>query len=342
MWKRFLDTIKPVHAPTLNLIHIELPHAPFVFLPSCRQSATGLTANGLQGDGDTWKHNWLAIQQFQRHLLQLQCTDRLLGMLIDRMRKAGTYDKSLVVVTADEGDSFKPGGHRRALTSENIADIAFVPLLIKRPHQRQGAIVDHRAQGVDVLPTIADVLGIRIPWRVEGTSLFRPVRNDSVRVMYAHGEAHTHVSVLLPKREATLRRQTGLFGHGPDLYHVGPHRELLGKAIGQVRVVDSAGARGTISNASLIRELPRDPFVVPTPVVGRIRARGVGPNEPVAAVVNGRIEAVGETYLQDGAVDYSLLPPERLFHTGRNHVQVYLIVRAGGGIALRPLVGAGA
>jgi sulfatase-like protein len=342
MWKRFLDTIEPPHGrPTLNLIHIELPHAPFVLLPSCRQSATGLTANGLESDGDTWKHDWLATQQFQRHLLQLQCTDRLLGDLIDRMRRAGTYDKSLIVLTADEGDSFWPGGHRRALTTANIADIAFVPLFVKRPGQRTRDVDDHPVQGVDVLPTIADVLGIRIPWHVDGTSTFHHVDPKRLTVMYAHGEAHPRLQALLPKRQATLRRQVQLFGTGASLYRIGPHQELLGKDVSTLPTLASDGARGTIANQGLLRDLPSDPFVVPTPLVGAVHANGVDENQPVAVAVNGRVAAVGRTYREGSEIDYSLMAPERAFHTGRNHVQVFLVVGSGDSVQLRPVVGAG-
>jgi hypothetical protein len=340
-FRRFVNSIEPSRGRTLDLIHIELPHAPFLLLPSCRQDES-LTPNGLEPDGDTWKRSWLAIQQFQRHLLQLQCTDRLLGSLIDRMRRIGIYDKSLLVVTADEGDSFRPGDHRRAVTSTNLADIAFVPLLVKRPGQQQGAIVDRRVQGVDVLPTIADVLGIRIPWHVDGTSAFRPVPSGRMTVMYAHGVAHPLLRELLRKRNATLRRQARLFGPGPDFYRVGPHPELVGKQLAALRIVDDRRARGSIANelAGLLRSLTRDPDIVPTPIVGTIHADGVGPGRAVAVAVNGRIAAVGVTYQDRDDVGYSLLAPEYSFHPGRNHVQVFLIESDAAGIALRPVVGA--
>src|SRR5206468_337222 len=148
--------------------------------------------------------------------------------------------------TADEGDSFWPGGHRRALTTSNIADIAFVPLFVKRPGQRTGAVDDHPVQGVDVLPTIADVLGIRIPWHVDGISVFHHVDAKRLTVMYAHGEAHPRLQALLPKRQATLRRQVQLFGTTPSLYRIGPHQELLGKQVSALPTVDAGGAHGTI------------------------------------------------------------------------------------------------
>ena len=62
-----------------------------------------------------WTDNQSAVNQYwQRHLLQLGFTDRLLGRLVTRLRRAGLYDRSLLVVTADHGASFRPGDNRRS------------------------------------------------------------------------------------------------------------------------------------------------------------------------------------------------------------------------------------
>jgi hypothetical protein len=343
MFRQFLDTIEPARRPQLYLIHIELPHGPFVFLPSCRQYETRfLEASGLGGGGDVWTRDWLVTQQFQRHLMQLQCTDRLLGLLLNRLRHVGIYDRSLVVVTADEGESFRPGDHRRAVTPSNRADIAFVPLFVKRPFQRRGAIVDAHAQATDILPTIADVLGLRIGWRTDGRSLFRPGHAARVHLTTAHGLIQPPLADLLREREQTLRRQTSLFGAG--LYAVGPYPELLGKQPASLRVVDSANARGSISHALVdqLRALSRKPRVVPTPIAGTITAPGLGAGRPVAVAVNGRLVAEAETYADGGTVRFSIFAPEQSFHSGRNTVQVFLLERDGSGIVLRPVAGASA
>ena len=87
------------------------------------------------------------------------------------MRRLGIYDRALVVVAADHGISFRPGGQLRLATSENIGEVAGVPLIVKTPHQRQGRIDRRHAQTIDVLPTIADALDLRPPWPLQGRSL---------------------------------------------------------------------------------------------------------------------------------------------------------------------------
>jgi arylsulfatase A-like enzyme len=47
---------------------------------------------------------------------------------------------------------------------------------------------DRSAQTIDVVPTIADELGIAIPWRVDGKSLLRPDRPYPSRIAVASHE----------------------------------------------------------------------------------------------------------------------------------------------------------
>jgi arylsulfatase A-like enzyme len=112
----------------------------------------------------------------------------VLGQIIRRLRAAGLWNRSLFVVTADHGVSFLPGEHERTVNLTNIGDIAPVPLFVKTPGERTGHVDDRSAQTIDVVPTIADVLGIPVPWRVDGTSLLRPGRPYPSRIAVASHE----------------------------------------------------------------------------------------------------------------------------------------------------------
>ena len=74
-------------------------------------------------------------------------------------------------MTADHGLAFKPGLSRRTINRRTFGEIAGVPLFIKAPGQRAGRIVDAPARTIDILPTVADQLGVAMPWEVEGRSL---------------------------------------------------------------------------------------------------------------------------------------------------------------------------
>ena len=91
--------------------------------------------------------------------------------LLKKLRDTGLYDRALIAVTADHGASFKAGTSFRAVGKDNYHDILSIPLIIKLPHQSKAKIDDRAAQTIDILPTIAAILGINLPFPVDGQSL---------------------------------------------------------------------------------------------------------------------------------------------------------------------------
>ena len=162
--------------PTLSFLHVLLPHHPWEYLPNGKIYASdlgfqpGLENEGWVGDPE------LAIQAHQRHLLQVGYTDLALGRILDRLEETGLYDESLVIVAADHGVSFRPHGERRRIEEGNMEEIAFVPLFVKPPGQTQGRIDDRHARTIDIVPTIADILGVEVPGRPTAARCSRPAR----------------------------------------------------------------------------------------------------------------------------------------------------------------------
>jgi hypothetical protein len=152
-------------APTFSFLHLMLPHGPWQYTDDgtlyARPDATpGATIF-------TWTDVGYEVGR-QRHLLQVQATDALLGQLIDELRAADVYDDALIVVTADHGVSFAPGAPTREVVAGNEEQILWTPLLVKAPGQTRGEVDDSNVLSIDILPTVAGVLGIEIPWEVDG------------------------------------------------------------------------------------------------------------------------------------------------------------------------------
>ncbi len=97
-------------------------------------------------------------------------TMETLGAFFDFLEEEGLYDPSLIVVTADHGEElFDHGGfiHGYSLHREVVS----VPLLIKMPGSRSGAVVETRVSLMDLFPTIMEVSGVKIDHEVDGRSL---------------------------------------------------------------------------------------------------------------------------------------------------------------------------
>jgi Sulfatase len=152
--------------PGLYVYHLLLPHPGWNYLPD----GTGYAASGRPPGMiyDIWGE-WGETVARQRHVLQAQASDRLLGQLVAEMRRDGAYDDALVAVTADHGYAFEQDAPWRALAKDNVDQILWTPLIIKSPGQQRGVIDDRNVDATDIVPTIADAIGIdRMPWKTHG------------------------------------------------------------------------------------------------------------------------------------------------------------------------------
>jgi Sulfatase len=340
-FNRFVASFRrPVKGrPTLYFAHILLPHAPWLYFPDGRARAVTKT-NAPGRNGERWFNGQLATQAWQRHLLQVGYTDKLLGKLVARLHRVGLWDKALVIVMPDHGISFRGGDLRRRPTKSNLAELAFIPLFVKYPGQTQGRVVDSRhASTLDILPTIGDTLGVRIPWHVDGTSLLKGGAGSGI--VDVHGVRESYRAALA-QRQAALERQLSLFGSGDwgtRFDGTGPYRGLVGDSVSALTVEPSppGSARVDKLGSRLLRHLPRASALVPSPVVGTLS--GVQAGQPLALALNGRIAAVSVAYRNPGGgpVRFSLLAREDAFRPGRNTVRVFVPSGAPSSPVLREL-----
>ncbi|MEX2612087.1 MAG: sulfatase-like hydrolase/transferase [Gaiellaceae bacterium] len=277
---------------------------------------------------DTWQDPWLVQQGYQRHLLQVAYGDLLLGRLLDRLKATGSYDQSLVAVVADHGASFVAGGNRRTVTRENIADIARVPLLIKYPGQRVGRRDARAARTIDILPPIAGVLGVRIPWAVDGRSLLEPAADLTPVVVSRQDGAPLRASRREVERgmASTLRRKSSLFGEGEDsLYELGSNKKLLGLPVAQMWTKASSTARVHFDGQEQLADVRMSSLFVPTRITGYIEGTEIRPDVELAVAVNGRIAVLTRCFRLDGQQRFSALAPESFFRDGLNRVELLAI-----------------
>jgi hypothetical protein len=249
---------------------------------------------------------------------------------------------------------FRMGGEdRRAVTRANLPSIAAVPLFVKRPRQRRGRISRAYVRTVDVLPTIADVLNVRVPWRTSGRSAFRAPRRRTVTVATrTRGQPALTMSTgaFQARWGAAIRRQHGLFGFGARGLYGGRHARLISRPLrrtrsrfrlGRARVIRRRGVRAVVSRPHELRVRRRRRFR-PALIVGRIVGGARGARRDLAVVMNGYVAGVGRSFHLRGnrGERFAILVPEFFIKPGRNRVRVLSIARRGRRLRLRLLGGA--
>ena len=311
---------------TLVYEHLLLPHRPWQFFPS-GVVYDGVDVGGLAGRNVWTDEAWLVAQAYQRHLLQVGFTDRVLGRLLARLDEERVFDDALIVVAGDHGASFRPGGSHRWPDDDNVADIANVPLFVKYPNQRSGGTDARHASLIDVVPTIADVLGMRLAHGVEGTSLRGPLPSRSHVEVIGRGGRVVRASwaEILASRDAVIRSKESLFGKGGDsLFRLGEDRDLLGARVSAARV-ESGSVRIRVESPEPFRHLDEQYDITPARVIGVVVEGDVQPGRELAIAVNGRVRALTRCRLEDGKQVFEALVPEGSVTGARNRVDVFLV-----------------
>jgi hypothetical protein len=320
----FVQSMQPQGArPPLYVGHFEVPHVPWRLLPSGHQyPVAGPSLPGLTDQ--TWTRNrYLVDQALERHMLQVGYADRLLGRAMRRLQEVGLWDRALVVVTADHGVGLRPGGSRRPVTTADFPGIAGVPLFVKLPGQRSATVDDGPARTIDILPTIASVVGMPGP-AGDGVALTgpRPASAPSVRSgrrarLVGVGSLDAFVRV----RDAELARQRSILPRGlASVFDSGS--ALLGRRVGALRG-RSRIVRAHIDGANAFARVAPRSGVLPVYVTGELT--GARSGQPLAVAVNGRIRAVGRSYANRGRQRFSMLIPPSTLRTGRNRVSVVAV-----------------
>lgn len=331
----FLRGIDRGEDPTLHFLHLLVPHTPYDHLPDGHRYEADPALRQISGreDGEPGGDRRSgagppALWDRQRLQLQVAQVDDLIGDVLGRLRRQGLYDEALVVMTSDHGLAFEPGGPVRGLGIEPIGaaaqpELLWVPLFVKAPGQDEGTVSDEPAQTIDVLPTIADRLGIDLPWTVDGRVLDGTVPADRER-RFVHVQGSSFATYQLDPPVALAAdlddvRARGvdsvLPGRGPDRWwHIGPEPGRVGHpALGRALPVP-------IDGFDAFLDVDLDQPVVPAVVSGRVEDG----TRRVAVAVNGTTAAVVDTFTDAGGAGrfVAMVSPEWLVD-GVNEVTIH-------------------
>lgn len=161
----FVDVLAADDNPGFVLWHSMVPHTPYVrdyvggfWTPN----SLGLSTDGL---GTT------AVIELQRQVYVAAALDfdGQLGWMMNELQRAGVFDETLIIVTADHGRTFplnstwRVGDNR----SERWGDVAHVPLFVKWPGQKIPTVETGVRSLAQISRTIVDAAGAELSIRDE-------------------------------------------------------------------------------------------------------------------------------------------------------------------------------
>lgn len=111
---------------------------------------------------------------------EVSWVDSQLGRFVEALERRGLLDRTLVILTSDHGEAMAEHRWEYWNHGRTVHDaVVRVPLLFRLPGaERRGTVVDALVSGVDVMPTLLELLGLEVPDAVEGTSFAARLRGE--------------------------------------------------------------------------------------------------------------------------------------------------------------------
>jgi hypothetical protein len=181
-------------------------------------------------------------------------------------------------------------------------------------------------RSIDVLPTIADHLGIDIPWETEGRSAVdgAPSPGTPVRLSASGGEVLSMPFTAFKRaRDRAVRRKLAQFGSGglEDLYRIGAPGRLFGLTPERLGARIAGEPRVKLDRRAALTSVDPDSPEVPAFVTGSLPEGGEA-SERLGVLVNGRLLAVTRPYAVRGGWRFGAMVPPGGYRLGRNAVEI--------------------
>lgn len=315
--------------PSINLIHVLVPHHPYELTPWGVRSTDTWLPNEMPAAGAP-RHERAYAELRALQAMQLGAIDQLVGEVIAHLQAVGAWDTGAFVLTSDHGIDITPPRVTRRLDGTNEDSVLRIPLFIKAPGQTAGEVDDAPATTLDVLPSLIDLLDIETNWEMDGHSLY-------------DGSAPGYDRALTTGLDDALDLVARQHEELPDgdgwhsLVGLGDQGDLVGTRVDEHTVGDRSPLTWSYADADALADPEAAGGRAPVLLSGRVEgADDVPPDLLVAldGVISGTLGGYEES--DDGWSFTGLLGPE--IEGGADEVVAYEVEREGGAVTLHPLV----
>ena len=118
-------------------------------------------------EGKTWEDFAPTVARYFGMISQ---TDAAIGQVIDALKATGEYDNTLIILTADHGDTC---GSHGMMDKHYILydDVVHVPMIVRHPTLGTGVVEKFNCNTLDIAPTVEKITGLEAESKRHG----RPV-----------------------------------------------------------------------------------------------------------------------------------------------------------------------
>lgn len=128
---------------------------------------------------------------------QYSYIDAAVGRLLDRLEQAGLTGNTIVIYTADHGDSLGSHGGMVDKAGDMMEELMHIPMVIRWPGVTRGTKSEALVSNLDLAPTVLEMAGIVPPEYMDGESMVSLLkgaatgwREDFMAQHYGHFNIH--------------------------------------------------------------------------------------------------------------------------------------------------------
>lgn len=170
--------------PFFGWVHFISPHTPYDFREISAHLAPAMSEGRFaERVGGSFEIETPEELKRVRDLYdgEIFFADHLFGQLVSHLRETGVLDNTMIIVTADHGEEFME--HGQVQHNALYEPLVRVPLLIRHPGHPVGVRVEEPVMTMDLLPTIASVIGANAPGDLDGVDLRASLDPDRHRIV---------------------------------------------------------------------------------------------------------------------------------------------------------------
>jgi arylsulfatase A-like enzyme len=178
--QRYMEDNTKADKPFLLFVSIGTPHFPHETAPQeykdmYPKEKLKLNANVPEGIKEK------TLKELQGYYAHCSATDKAVGEIIEKSKKLGIFDNTIIVFTSDHGEMMGAHGHQPTQKQAVYAESSEVPFLISYPQigKNKGTIAEAPMTTPDILPSLLGMCRIAIPKTIEGYDLSNVMKSPS-------------------------------------------------------------------------------------------------------------------------------------------------------------------
>ena len=167
---------------------------------SVEEFISDVNKSGLNWRKQFWSDIDFSFQENVKQLVALYdgevlYVDEQVGMIIDKLKELGLYDKTIIVFTADHGEEFLE--HDDFLHWKLYNEILHIPLIVRVPNIKQ-KIVNDNVGLIDLAPSILNFLNIDSFSQFQGKTFVPLIKNkdSNNRTILSESVQHYRQSII--------------------------------------------------------------------------------------------------------------------------------------------------